>query len=90
MQKLSRIINENRNEEIAATAAILLMYITDFKQKAEHLINNANGDDIETVVKLVQLNSFQNAQVMLDRLEESETDEEAQALLADLGMPFEK
>ena len=82
VKKLSRIINENRNEEIAATAAILLMYITDFKQKAEHLINNANGDDIETVVKLVQLNSFQNAQVMLDRLEESETDEEAQAKIA--------
>ena len=62
VQKLTRIINENRNEEIAATAAVLLMYITDFKQKAELLLNNGQGDDIETVVKLVQLNSFHNAQ----------------------------
>lgn len=80
--KLTRIINENRNEEIAATAAILLMYITDFKQKADYLIKNGKGDNIDTVVKLVQLNSFQNAQEMLDRLEKSDTDEEVQAKIA--------
>ncbi|MBO5288558.1 MAG: cell envelope integrity protein TolA [Spirochaetales bacterium] len=82
VEKLTRIINENRNEEIAATAAILLMYITDFKQKADYLIKNGKGDNIDTVVKLVQLNSFQNAQEMLDRLEKSDTDEEAQAKIA--------
>lgn len=80
--KLTRIINENRNEEIAATATILLMYITDFKQEADYLIGSANGDDIETVVKLVQLNSFQNAQAMLDRLEKSNADDEVQAKIA--------
>ena len=82
VEKLTRIINENRNEEIAATAAILLMYITDFKQKADYLIKNGKGDNIDTVVKLVQLNSFQNAQEMLDRLEKSDTDEEVQAKIA--------
>ena len=82
VQKLTRIINENRNEEIAATAAVLLMYITDFKQKAELLLNNGQGDDIETVVKLVQLNSFHNAQAMLDRLEVAEADEEIKAKVA--------
>ena len=82
VQKLTRIINENRNEEIAATAAVLLMYITDFKQKAELLLNNGQGDDIETVVKLVQLNSFHNAQAMLDRLEVAEADEEIKAKIA--------
>lgn len=82
VQKLTRIINENRNEEIAATAAVLLMYITDFKQKAELLLNNGQGDDIETVVKLVQLNSFHNAQAMLDRLEVAEVDDEIKAKVA--------
>ena len=82
VKKLTRIINENRNEEIAATAAVLLMYITDFKQKAELLLNNGQGDDIETVVKLVQLNSFHNAQAMLDRLEVAEADEEIKAKIA--------
>lgn len=82
VEKLTRIINENRNEEVAATAAILLMYITDFKQKADYLIKNGKGDNIDTVVKLVQLNSFQNAQEMLDRLEKSDTDEEVQAKIA--------
>ncbi len=81
-EKLTRIINENRNEEIAATAAILLMYITDFKQEADYIINSSKGDDIETVVKLVQLNSFQNAQAMLDRLEKSNANDEVQAKIA--------
>ena len=58
------------------------MYITDFKQKADYLIKNGKGDNIDTVVKLVQLNSFQNAQEMLDRLEKSDTDEEVQAKIA--------
>ena len=82
VEKLTRIINENRNQEIAATAAVLLMYITDFKQKADLLLNNGKGDDIETVVKLVQLNSFHNAQAMLDRLEVAEVDEEIKAKIA--------
>lgn len=82
VDKLTRIINENHNEEIAATAAILLMYITDFKQEADYLISSAKGDDIETVVKLVQLNSFQSAQAMLERLEKSNADDEVQAKIA--------
>ena len=45
-------------------------------------MNNGQGDDIETVVKLVQLNSFHNAQAMLDRLEVAEVDDEIKAKVA--------
>lgn len=68
--KLNQIITEYKNEDIAITASILLMHIMDFREESRRVLQNKT-ESTEKLVKLFQLNSFQNAKLLLERLNSS-------------------